>query len=179
MQDVCTQGTDLGRGDGTPMSESGRRANTTLRVSVGAWLVVGLFFWIDRGTVAYLNWSANRGARNFCADIAIGSTISAAVAEAKERKILQGSSGQEFSVYFPGLVFDNSLWEVVVTQAERSINRLRMDTTSHVDCGRGTAWGWVVHLQTSGGARAEHRRRWDADIGEGAQECAGSDRRRR
>ena len=96
------------------MSESGRRAKKALKVLLGLGVIAVLFFGSIAGLVAYLNWSANRGARNFCADIAIGSNISVTVAKAKERKILQGSSGQEYTFYFPGFVFDKAVCEVVV-----------------------------------------------------------------
>jgi hypothetical protein len=61
------------------------------------------------------NWVAERRAREFCDEISIGSNISAAIAEAKARKILWGS-GDFYTFYFPGLILDKAVCEVSVNQ---------------------------------------------------------------
>ena len=60
------------------------------------------------------NWVAERRAREFCDRISIGSNISAAIADAKERKILWGA-GEYYTFYFPGLIMDKAVCDVSVT----------------------------------------------------------------
>jgi len=60
--------------------------------------------------VGYLNWSAERKAKAFCDDIAVGSDISLAIEKAKDKKLLYGDS-RGYTFYFPGLVFDEAVCE--------------------------------------------------------------------
>jgi hypothetical protein len=59
------------------------------------------------------NWYAERSARQFCEDIAVGSNISAAVAKANARKILWGDY-RGYTFYFPGFGFDKAVCEASV-----------------------------------------------------------------
>jgi hypothetical protein len=73
--------------------------------------------------VLYVNWSAERRAREFCSMIPIGSDISAAAARATEKKILWGSeSGYTF--YFSGFIFDKAVCQVSVSKEGKVISRI-------------------------------------------------------
>ena len=65
--------------------------------------------------IGYVNWSAERNARTFCDEIAVGSDISIAVERAKDRHLLWGPAGG-YTFYFPGFVFDKAVCEVAVNR---------------------------------------------------------------
>jgi hypothetical protein len=68
--------------------------------------------------VYYLNWSAERKAKAFCDDVAIGSDISLAIEKAKDKKLLYGDY-QGYTFYFPGMVFDKAVCEVSIDPSRK------------------------------------------------------------
>ena len=64
-------------------------------------------------SVWYVNWAAERNARQFCAAIEIGSDISLAIARAEDKKIFYGDA-QGYTFYFWGMVFDKAVCEVSI-----------------------------------------------------------------
>lgn len=70
----------------------------------------------------YPNWSAEREAKAFCDEIAIGSDVSLAVERAKEKRIFFGDF-QGYTFYFPGLVFDKAVCEVSVDANRKVISK--------------------------------------------------------
>ena len=69
--------------------------------------------------VIYIDWSAERKARAFCDEIAVGSDISTAIEKSKSENILHGpheGSYKGYTFYFPGVVFSKAGCEVAVNQ---------------------------------------------------------------
>jgi hypothetical protein len=66
----------------------------------------------------YINWSAERRAKTFCDEIAIGSDISDATRKVKNKKNFYGDS-QQYTFYFWGFVFDKAVCEVSVDQNQK------------------------------------------------------------
>ena len=69
--------------------------------------------------VFYIDWAAERKAKIFCEEIAIGSDISDALGKVKDKKDFYGDS-QQYTFYFWGLVFDKAVCEVSV-DSERKV----------------------------------------------------------
>jgi hypothetical protein len=63
--------------------------------------------------IGYGGWSAERRARAFCDEIAIGSNISTAISRAKDKNILWGPA-RGYTFYFPAFMFDKAVCEVAV-----------------------------------------------------------------
>jgi hypothetical protein len=116
-----------GAGIGTHMNEVRSLARRYFRVVLTVVSIPVLGFGVIAGGVAYLNWSAERRARAFCEEIALGSDVSLAVANAKGRKILQGSnpvgSVTEYSFYFPGTMFDKAVCRAEVDRNEKVVSK--------------------------------------------------------
>lgn len=74
------------------------------------------------GCVAYVNWSAEKRAREFCSRIPVGSDISSATSKANDGKILWGSASG-YTFYFSGFIFDKAVCEVSVDKAGKVISK--------------------------------------------------------
>ena len=73
--------------------------------------------------VSYINWSAERKATKFCADIAIGSDISDATKKIKDKTLYYGDS-QGYTFYFWGVVFDKAVCEVSVDANRKVVSKV-------------------------------------------------------
>jgi hypothetical protein len=74
------------------------------------------------GCVYYLNWSAEKKANAFCADIVIGSDISLATQKANRLGISFGSY-KGYTFYFPGTMFTKAICSVSVDQAGKVVSK--------------------------------------------------------
>lgn len=74
------------------------------------------------GGVAYVNWSAEKRAHEFCDLIAVGSDISAATSRADKGGILWGSKAG-YTFYFSGFIFDKAVCEASVDSEGKVISK--------------------------------------------------------
>jgi hypothetical protein len=99
------------------MKDARKPVNRYIKIVVILVSAISLFFGVVVVYVVYADWSAERKARAFCGEIALGSNVSIAIDKAKGRKILYGpheGSYQGYNFYFPGSMFNNAVCEVSV-----------------------------------------------------------------
>jgi hypothetical protein len=84
------------------------------KVALGVVLALGALV----ACLFYIDWSAERRAKMFCEEIAIGSDISGATRKVKDKKDYYGDS-QQYTFYFWGVVFDKAVCEVSVDQNQK------------------------------------------------------------
>ena len=85
------------------------KKNPRLLIRFGAGIVLILVALVGIGL--YLNYSAEKNARQFCAEIPVGSDIAIAVAKAKDSGIRHWYE-EWHTFYFPGSMFDVAVCEV-------------------------------------------------------------------
>jgi hypothetical protein len=97
-----------------------RRTKVLIAAVAGVLLILGAL-------VAYVSQStssAERNAKQFCDEIALGSDIAPALAMAKDRKILYGLNEQTYTFYFPTVaLFDKAICEVSVSSDGRALSK--------------------------------------------------------
>jgi hypothetical protein len=74
------------------------------------------------GCIYYLNWSAEKKASAFCAEIDLGSDIALATMKANQLGIRYGSY-KGYTFYFPGMMFDKAICSVSVDQAGKVVSK--------------------------------------------------------
>jgi hypothetical protein len=74
------------------------------------------------GWIYYLNWSAEKKASAFCADIIVGSDIALAVQKANRLGVHYGSY-KGYTFYFPGMIFDKAICAVSVDQGGKVVSK--------------------------------------------------------
>jgi hypothetical protein len=99
------------------MSLSSFKKLVLLLVKIAAVLLAG--FGALVGGVWYFNWSAERRARAFCDDIAIGSDISLSLDNATKQKIFHSDS-PPYNFYFFSTGFDKAVC-AVETDSNRKV----------------------------------------------------------
>jgi hypothetical protein len=85
-------------------------------------LVIVALFGVMVACVSYVNWAAERKAKAFCDDIAIGSDISQALEKAKKRDVFHDDT-PPYNFYFFGVVFDKAVCEVSVDANRKVISK--------------------------------------------------------
>ena len=95
-----------------------RAVSTVAKVAILITAVLGAI----AGCVFYLDWSAERKAQSFCADISVGSDISVAVEKAKDKKILYGTY-KGYTFYFPGTMFNKAICAASVDQTGKVLSK--------------------------------------------------------
>jgi len=73
--------------------------------------------------VSYVNWAAERKAKAFCDNIAVGSDISLALEKAKKQEIFH-SDFPPYNFYFWGVVFDKAVCEVSVDANRKVVSKV-------------------------------------------------------
>jgi hypothetical protein len=104
------------------MKDARRLIKKSLKIIVLVISVVILCCGAVVGCIGYANWSAERRARAFCDEIAIGSDISTAIERAKDKKLLWGPAGG-YTFYFPGFMFDKAVCQASVNREGKVISK--------------------------------------------------------
>lgn len=86
-------------------------------------LVIVALFGVMVACVGYVNWAAERKAKAFCDDIAVGSDISLALDKAKKQEVFHDDS-PPYNFYFFGVVFDKAVCEVTVDANRKVVSKV-------------------------------------------------------
>lgn len=102
------------------MSSSKRKRVHFLVKAAGAAILLVI---VSAGFLRYSIWSAERSARMFCEQIALGSDVDVAVSRAKDKKILYGAEGG-YTFYFPTVTgFDKAVCGAAVDPDGKVISK--------------------------------------------------------